>query len=66
MTEYRVGVRALAGFCYRSGDIDHRFTPSPSGEQGVEGHQEIYRRRGEGYRSEYPVEHRCHIMRRHP
>ncbi len=61
MTEYRVGVRALAGFCYRSGDIDHRFTPSPSGEQGVEGHREIYRRRGEGYKSEYPVQHRCQL-----
>ncbi len=58
MTEYSVGVRALAAFCFRSGDIDQRFTPSPTGEQGVEGHREVYRRRPDSYQSEFPVQHR--------
>ncbi len=59
MTELVVAVRDLVAFCHRSGDLDHRFTPSPTGEQGVEGHQRVYRRRPEGYRSEYPVAY-CH------
>jgi DNA excision repair protein ERCC-2 len=51
-----VSVGDLVAFCHRAGDIDHRFTPSPTGVQGVAGHQRVYRRRGETYRSEYPVE----------
>ncbi len=58
MDEFRIGVRELAAFCHRRGSIDHRFTPSPTGEQGMEGHRRIYRRRPPGYRSEYPVSHR--------
>lgn len=53
-----VSVRELAEFCYRSGDIDHRFTPSPSGVQGTEGHQRVFRKRPDSYRSEFPVEYR--------
>lgn len=56
MTEYRLPVRELAAFCHRSGDIDYRFTPSPTAAQGVEGHQLLQRRRGEGYQAEYPLE----------
>lgn len=59
MTELAITVRELVAFCHRAGDIDHRFTPSPTGVQGVAGHQRVYRRRGETYRSEYPVEY-CH------
>ena len=58
MSELTVAVRDLAAFCHRSGDIDHRFSPSPTGLQGVQGHQAIYRRRPDSYRSEYPVEYR--------
>jgi DNA excision repair protein ERCC-2 len=56
MTEYRVGVRELAEFCYRSGDIDFRFTPSPTGAEGVAGHQRVVDGRPEGYLGEYPLE----------
>ncbi|MEP4148929.1 MAG: ATP-dependent DNA helicase [Halioglobus sp.] len=56
MLEYCVSVRNLVAFCHRSGDIDHRFTPSPSAEQGMEGHARIYRRRPESYQREYPVD----------
>jgi len=58
MTELAVSVRDLVAFCHRGGDIDHRFRPSPTGVQGVAGHQRVYRRRPESYRSEYPVEYR--------
>ena len=55
MLEFSVSVRDLVAFCHRRGDIDHRYTPSPTAEQGVEGHQRIYRRREESYEPEYPV-----------
>ncbi|MFV8818748.1 helicase C-terminal domain-containing protein [Haliea sp. E17] len=58
MTEYRIGVRDLAAFCHRRGSIDHRFTPSPTGEQGMQGHERIYRRRPASYRREYAVSRR--------
>ena len=58
MTEIGVSVRDLVAFCHRSGHIDHRFTPSPSAEQGIEGHRRVYRRRPESYQREYPVEWR--------
>jgi len=54
----QVSVRELAEFCYRSGDIDHRFTPSPTGVQGIEGHQRVVRKRPGSYCSEFPVEYR--------
>ncbi len=59
MAEHCVSVRQLAEFCYRSGDIDHRFTPSPTGVQGTEGHQRVFRRRPQSYCSEYLVEYHC-------
>ena len=55
MAEYTVAVKVLAEFCHREGDIDHRFTPSPTGSQGTEGHQRCYRRRPASYQPEYPV-----------
>jgi DNA excision repair protein ERCC-2 len=55
MIEYTVSVTELATFCERQGDIDHRFTPSPTGAEGTEGHQRIYRRRPESYCPEFSV-----------
>jgi len=55
--ELTVAVAELARFCHRRGDIDHRFSPSPTGEQGVAGHQRLYARRPGSYHSEYAVEH---------
>jgi len=48
----RVAVRTLCDFTAREGDLDHRFTPAPSAEEGIAGHAEIARRRGEGYQRE--------------
>ncbi|MGB1140261.1 MAG: hypothetical protein ACPG1A_05135, partial [Halioglobus sp.] len=61
MTEIALSVTDLARFCHRSGDIDHRFTPSPTGAQGIAGHQRIYRRRPATYQDEYAVELRRKI-----
>lgn len=57
MTETTVSVRALAQFCHRGGDIDLRFTPSPTGQEGTAGHQRLYRRRPGSYCPEYPVDY---------
>ncbi|MCX2979811.1 ATP-dependent DNA helicase [Halieaceae bacterium IMCC14734] len=56
MHEYRVAVRELAEFCHRQGDIDYRFTPSPTAIEGIEGHQQVYQRRVGAYQAEHPVE----------
>ncbi|MFB3077732.1 MAG: DEAD/DEAH box helicase, partial [Lysobacterales bacterium] len=61
MLEYSVSVRELAEFCFRSGDIDYRFTPSPTAVEGIEGHRQVYQRRPASYQSEYSVEH-CVIV----
>ncbi|MAC35058.1 MAG: ATP-dependent DNA helicase [Haliea sp.] len=57
MTEVAVSVRFLAQFCHRSGDIDLRFTPSPTGQEGTAGHQRLYRRRPASYLPEFPVDY---------
>jgi len=58
MNEFTLAVGDLARFCHRSGDIDHRFTPSPSGAEGIAGHQRLYRQRPDSYQREYAVEYR--------
>ncbi|MGD8176686.1 ATP-dependent DNA helicase [Marinimicrobium sp. ARAG 43.8] len=53
MTEhYTVSVRALCEFTAKAGDLDLRFTPSPTAREGMEGHQIVTRRRGGTYRTE--------------
>jgi len=37
--KYVVAVRALCEFTAKQGDLDMRFTPSPSAEEGVAGHR---------------------------
>jgi DNA excision repair protein ERCC-2 len=49
---YQVAVRALCEFTAKQGDLDLRFTPSPSGLEGIAGHAVIAGRRGEGYETE--------------
>lgn len=53
---YRVAVRALCEFTAKVGDLDLRFTPSPSAQEGMLGHRTVASRRGEGYQAELPVE----------
>lgn len=52
-----VAVRVLCDFAARRGDLDLRFTPSPSGAEGVEGHSAVTARRGPGYQREVPLAH---------
>ena len=49
---YRIAVRALCEFTAREGDLDLRFTPAPSAQEGIAGHQSVVARRGAGYLSE--------------
>lgn len=55
----RVAVRTLCEFAARQGDLDFRYTPAPSAEEGIAGHQAIQSRRGYGYQSEYPLTGEC-------
>ena len=49
---YTVAVRALCEFTAKQGDLDLRFTPSPTAQEGIQGHAIVAARRGEDYRSE--------------
>ncbi|MES2632687.1 MAG: ATP-dependent DNA helicase [Pseudomonadota bacterium] len=49
---YTVAVRALCEFTAKRGDLDLRFTPSPSAQEGIAGHQFVASRRGPAYETE--------------
>ena len=53
---YTVAVRTLCEFTARRGDLDLRFTPSPTAKQGIAGHQLIAARRGAAYESEIALQ----------
>ncbi|MDH4559954.1 ATP-dependent DNA helicase [Pseudomonas sp. BN411] len=49
---YSVAVRALCEFTAKGGDLDLRFTPAPTAQEGIAGHALVAARRGEGYQTE--------------
>lgn len=49
---YAVAVRALCEFTAKQGDLDLRFTPSPTALEGIAGHQSAFGRRGASYECE--------------
>ncbi|WLI90687.1 ATP-dependent DNA helicase [Massilia sp. R2A-15] len=49
---YVVAVRALCEFTAKAGDLDLRFTPSPTAQEGIAGHGVVTSRRGDGYETE--------------
>ena len=51
-----VAVRTLCDFAARQGDLDARFTPSPTAEQGQAGHRRVVQSRGAGYRAEVSLQ----------
>ncbi|UTL83700.1 ATP-dependent DNA helicase [Pseudomonas putida] len=53
---YRVAVRALCEFTAKVGDLDLRFTPSPTAQEGIEGHRRVVARRAAGYEAEVALE----------
>ncbi|WP_082549307.1 ATP-dependent DNA helicase [Rhizobacter sp. Root404] len=55
MKTYTVAVRTLCEFAAKQGDLDLRFTPSPTSQQGVAGHQTVAASRSASYRSEVTV-----------
>jgi DNA excision repair protein ERCC-2 len=55
----RIAVRSLCEFAARTGDLDHRYTPSPSAEQGRSGHARVQARRGADYQAEVRLTGQC-------
>ena len=53
---YTISVRALTEFTAKQGDLDRRFTPAPSSQEGMEGHATIAGRRRAGYEKEIVLE----------
>ena len=50
--QYVVAVRNLCEFTAKRGDLDLRFTPSPSAQEGIAGHTIVQARREKSYQSE--------------
>ncbi|MGX5219426.1 ATP-dependent DNA helicase [Pseudomonas segetis] len=63
--KYQVAVRALCEFTAKVGDLDLRFTPSPTAQEGMAGHAIVVARRGPGYVPELPLsgEHQGLLVR---
>ena len=62
---YVVAVRALCEFTAKEGDLDLRFTPSPTAQEGIAGHAVVTGRRGAGYQAEVSLsgEHGALLVR---
>ena len=63
--KYTVAVRALCEFTAKQGDLDLRFTPSPTAQEGIAGHLLVASRRGAAYESEITLsgEHQHLLVR---
>jgi DNA excision repair protein ERCC-2 len=55
----KVAVRSLCEFAAREGSLEHRYTPSPSADEGIQGHKILQARRPSHYQSEYLLEGEC-------
>ena len=49
---YTVAVRTLCEFAAKAGDLDLRFTPAPTAQQGIAGHQALAASRSAHYQAE--------------
>ena len=56
---YVVAVRALCEFTAKQGDLDLRFTPSPTALEGIAGHATVASRRAAAYETEISLSGRC-------
>jgi Rad3-related DNA helicase len=52
---YRIAARELCEFTAKHGDLDLRFTPAPSAQEGITGHATVAARRGGDYQKELPL-----------
>ncbi|WP_300493731.1 ATP-dependent DNA helicase [Marinobacter sp.] len=59
MTDLNVAVRTLCEFAARKGDLDLRYTPAPTSEEGIAGHSAVQARRGPRYQSEMALAGQC-------
>ncbi|MCL7942412.1 ATP-dependent DNA helicase [Marinobacter sp. ATCH36] len=59
MSELKVAVRTLCEFAARKGDLDLRYTPAPTSEEGIAGHGAVQARRGPRYQSEIALAGQC-------
>lgn len=48
----RVAIKTLVEFAAKSGSLDRRFTPSPTGQEGIEGHKRVTGNRSSNYQTE--------------
>jgi DNA excision repair protein ERCC-2 len=55
---WTVSVRALCAFAAKTGDLDLRFVPAPSAQEGQAGHRLVQGRRGLAYESEVALSSR--------
>ncbi|MCF4996791.1 ATP-dependent DNA helicase [Pseudomonas syringae] len=53
---YAIAVRALCEFTAKTGDLDLRFTPSPTALEGIAGHRTVASRRSDDYQNEVLLE----------
>jgi DNA excision repair protein ERCC-2 len=53
---YSVAVRALCEFTAKEGDLDLRFTPSPTAQEGIAGHALVTARRSASYQRELSLD----------
>ncbi|QRX85093.1 ATP-dependent DNA helicase [Glaciimonas sp. PAMC28666] len=60
---YVVAVRNLCEFTAKCGDLDLRFTPSPSAQDGIAGHGIVRARRKKSYQSEISLSGEAHNLR---
>lgn len=49
----KVAVRTLCEFAAREGSLEHRYTPSPTADEGIKGHKALQARRPASYQPEY-------------
>jgi Rad3-related DNA helicase len=59
---YSVAVRAMCEFTAKVGDLDLRFTPSPSAQEGIAGHRTVSARRDPQYQSEVALSGSFHEL----
>ena len=54
--QYTVSVRTLCEFTAKRGDLDLRFTPSPTAQEGIAGHKHVAASRAAGYETEISLQ----------
>ncbi|HET8685760.1 MAG TPA: hypothetical protein VFM18_03740, partial [Methanosarcina sp.] len=47
-----VAIKTLVEFAAKQGGLNWRFTPAPTGQEGIEGHQQVRKNRSASYRAE--------------